>query len=126
LTQTVHIYLVNIIQAGLMALAMTTVIGEKQGTRKLIIFALAYGLAVPLFRNIYYFINVPFFTHTFMLVIWALLLYFLMMGITPLKALAGSLLGMIVSFIVDGLLIAQIMRLFNISLEFVLAHFSHA
>jgi hypothetical protein len=117
-----HVYTVNIIQAGLMALAMTTVIGEKPGSKRIIIFALAYGLAVPIFRSIYNFINAPFYTHTFILVIWAFLLYFLVIGMEPLKALIGSLLGMIISFIVDGVLIIQIMKVFNITVESVLAN----
>lgn len=111
------IYGNNLIQAGLLGWAMTLLVGKRPTLNQIFTFALAYGLAVPLSRLIYDLLPVPFFTHTILLFFWAIVLYWVVFKLPIVKAIIAGLIGIIIFFIVDGLLIIQLVRIFNITIE---------
>ncbi len=111
------IYTTNVIQAGLLAWAMSILVGKEASKKQIALFAVAYGLTVPLSRKIYIFFELPFYTHTLILLIWAFVLYLTIIRLSAFKAVIATLLGILFFLIIDGLIIIQISNLFNISIE---------
>ncbi|MDW7675161.1 MAG: hypothetical protein SCK28_11570 [Bacillota bacterium] len=108
---------INIVQAALLSTSMILMVGEKIRKNEIVAFAIIYGLAVPLARSIYGVMHAPFYTHTMILITIAILLYKFLIKLSWLKAAAATLLGVTIMFITDALIVVQVIKLFDLTVQ---------
>lgn len=113
-------YLSHFTHALLMFITPLNFLGHKSESKQKFVFTLLYGLGVHFSRSIYNFLNVPFGTHTILLIILNIILFKIIVhNISWKKCIYISLTLFIILLINDSLILLPTMKYFNLTVNLI-------
>lgn len=110
------LYLLYFIQSWFMFVTPLKFLRHKSTIGQKALFMVVYGVGAILSRSIYNFLEVPFGTHTFLLIIFSIILFkIILKDFSWQKSMYVSLITFIVLLVNDTFIVLPIMKLFGLS-----------